>query len=63
MNDIVLKATARSWVGLAVLVLPLLLITIDGTVLVLAAIWALVTLRGVAANQDLAAEHEHELMH
>ncbi|MFL1376711.1 MFS transporter [Nocardiopsis protaetiae] len=30
------KATAKSWLGLAVLVLPLLLITIDGTVLVLA---------------------------
>lgn len=29
------KATARTWFGLAVLVLPLLLITIDGTVLVL----------------------------
>lgn len=29
------KATARSWIGLAVLVLPLLLITIDGTVLIL----------------------------
>lgn len=29
------KATAKSWVGLAVLVLPLLLITIDGTVLIL----------------------------
>ncbi|WP_017581301.1 MFS transporter [Nocardiopsis valliformis] len=30
------KATARSWIGLAVLVLPLLLITIDGTVLIMA---------------------------
>lgn len=29
------RATARSWAGLAVLVLPLLLITIDGTVLIL----------------------------
>jgi hypothetical protein len=29
------KATAKSWAGLAVLVLPLLLITIDGTVLIL----------------------------
>ena len=29
------RATAKSWVGLAVLVLPLLLITIDGTVLIL----------------------------
>jgi DHA2 family multidrug resistance protein-like MFS transporter len=29
------KATARTWLGLAVLVLPLLLITIDGTVLIL----------------------------
>lgn len=29
------RATARTWLGLAVLVLPLLLITIDGTVLVL----------------------------
>ncbi|GAB2604167.1 MFS transporter [Pseudactinotalea suaedae] len=29
------KATARSWIGLGVLVLPLLLITIDGTVLIL----------------------------
>lgn len=29
------KATARTWFGLAVLVLPLLLITIDGTVLIL----------------------------
>ena len=28
---------------------------------VLAAIWALATLRGAAANTDLAAEHEHEL--
>jgi len=32
-------------------------------VMVLTAIWALVTLRGAAANQDLAAEHEHELVH
>ncbi|MGO1539192.1 MAG: MFS transporter [Leucobacter sp.] len=29
------KATGRAWLGLAVLVLPLLLITIDGTVLIL----------------------------
>jgi DHA2 family multidrug resistance protein-like MFS transporter len=29
------QATAKSWVGLAVLVLPVLLITIDGTVLIL----------------------------
>jgi MFS transporter, DHA2 family, multidrug resistance protein len=35
MNDTAPKATAKSWIGLAVLVLPLLLITIDGTVLVL----------------------------
>jgi DHA2 family multidrug resistance protein-like MFS transporter len=35
MNAVAPKATARSWIGLAVLVLPLLLITIDGTVLVL----------------------------
>lgn len=32
-----------------------------GGVMVLAAIWALVTLRGASANQDLAAEHEHEV--
>ncbi|WP_181007985.1 MULTISPECIES: MFS transporter [unclassified Streptomyces] len=30
------KATAKTWTGLAVLVLPLLLITIDGTVLIMA---------------------------
>lgn len=30
------KATARTWIGLAVLVLPLLLITIDSTVLIMA---------------------------
>ncbi|GAB2479774.1 MFS transporter [Promicromonospora xylanilytica] len=40
-------------------------ITITGAagagVMVLAAIWALVMLRGAAANKDLAAEHEHEL--
>src|SRR5690554_1255558 len=35
MTDIIQKAPAKSWAGLAVLVLPLLLITIDGTVLVL----------------------------
>ncbi|GAB3839170.1 MFS transporter [Kribbella italica] len=35
MNDTAPKATAASWIGLAVLVLPLLLITIDGTVLIL----------------------------
>lgn len=35
MNDAPPMATARSWIGLAVLVLPLLLITIDGTVLIL----------------------------
>ena len=35
MNDAAPKAAARSWIGLAVLVLPLLLITIDGTVLIL----------------------------
>ncbi|MFF5219357.1 MFS transporter [Micromonospora sp. NPDC000442] len=35
MNDAAPKATARSWIGLAVLVLPLLLIAIDGTVLIL----------------------------
>lgn len=35
MSDAPPKATARSWVGLAVLALPLLLVTIDGTVLVL----------------------------
>lgn len=35
MNTAPPKATARTWLGLAVLVLPLLLITIDGTVLVL----------------------------
>ncbi|MDG4797602.1 MFS transporter [Micromonospora sp. WMMD1082] len=42
-------------------------ITVTGAagagVMVLAAIWALVTLRGAAANNDLAAEHEHELRH
>jgi MFS transporter, DHA2 family, multidrug resistance protein len=31
--------------------------------MVLTAIWALVTLRGAAANEDLAAEHERELVH
>ncbi|RII18361.1 Antiseptic resistance protein [Streptomyces sp. YIM 130001] len=36
MPDTPPKATAKSWIGLAVLVLPLLLITIDGTVLVMA---------------------------
>lgn len=35
MNDAPPRATARTWLGLAVLVLPLLLITIDGTVLIL----------------------------
>ncbi|GIJ76646.1 MFS transporter, DHA2 family, multidrug resistance protein [Micromonospora phaseoli] len=35
MLDAPPKATARTWIGLAVLVLPLLLITIDGTVLIL----------------------------
>ncbi|MET7950124.1 MFS transporter [Micromonospora sp. NPDC005324] len=35
MKDAPPKATARTWLGLAVLVLPLLLITIDGTVLIL----------------------------
>lgn len=35
MNQAPPRATARSWIGLAVLVLPLLLITIDGTVLIL----------------------------
>lgn len=35
MNTAAPKATARTWLGLAVLVLPLLLITIDGTVLIL----------------------------
>jgi len=35
VDDAPPKATAKSWVGLAVLVLPLLLITIDGTVLIL----------------------------
>src|SRR5690554_1984542 len=35
MTGTIPKATARSWAGLAVLALPLLLITIDGTVLVL----------------------------
>lgn len=35
MNTASPKATARTWFGLAVLVLPLLLITIDGTVLIL----------------------------
>lgn len=35
MNDSPPTATTRSWIGLAVLVLPLLLITIDGTVLIL----------------------------
>lgn len=34
-KDAAPRATARSWAGLAVLVLPLLLITIDGTVLIL----------------------------
>lgn len=36
MNDAPSRATAKSWIGLAVLVLPLLLITIDGTVLIMA---------------------------
>lgn len=35
MNQATPRATSRSWIGLAVLVLPLLLITIDGTVLIL----------------------------
>ncbi|MFI7024229.1 MFS transporter [Micromonospora sp. NPDC049900] len=35
MIDAPPKATTRTWLGLAVLVLPLLLITIDGTVLIL----------------------------
>jgi DHA2 family multidrug resistance protein-like MFS transporter len=35
VNTAPAKATARTWLGLAVLVLPLLLITIDGTVLIL----------------------------
>ncbi|QAY73432.1 MFS transporter [Agromyces protaetiae] len=35
MTDTVQQATSKSWAGLAVLVLPLLLITIDGTVLIL----------------------------
>ncbi|WP_318196276.1 hypothetical protein [Streptomyces sp. MCL20-2] len=30
-------------------------------VMVVAASWALVTLRGVSANLDLAEEHEHQL--
>ncbi|QOC92278.1 hypothetical protein [Micromonospora craniellae] len=38
-------------------------ITVTGitgaVIMVVAAIWALVTLRGAAANEDLAAEHEH----
>lgn len=36
MNQITQRATARTWVGLAVLVLPMLLIAIDGMVLVFA---------------------------
>lgn len=37
---------------------------IAGTgIMVLTAIWALFTLRGAAANQDLAADHERELVH
>ena len=32
-------------------------------VMVLAAVWALVTLRGASANADLAAEHEQEVEH
>lgn len=36
MNSAPPRATAKSWIGLAVLVLPLLLITIDGTVLIMA---------------------------
>ncbi|WP_418062847.1 MFS transporter [Pimelobacter simplex] len=36
MNEHVQRATARTWVGLAVLVLPMLLIAIDGMVLVFA---------------------------
>lgn len=32
-------------------------------VMILAAIWALVTLRGAAAHADLAQEHEHEPVH
>lgn len=35
MNNAPPRATVRTWLGLAVLVLPLLLITIDGTVLIL----------------------------
>ncbi|GGA54547.1 MFS transporter [Pseudoclavibacter endophyticus] len=35
MTGTIPKATTKSWAGLAVLVLPLLLITIDGTVLIL----------------------------
>lgn len=31
-------------------------------IMVLTAVWALTTLRGAAANKDLAAEHEHELL-
>lgn len=36
MNDALHRATARTWVGLAVLVLPMLLIAIDGVVLIFA---------------------------
>ncbi|GIJ28781.1 MFS transporter [Micromonospora qiuiae] len=36
MNDTAPRATARTWVGLAVLVLPMLLIAIDGMVLIFA---------------------------
>ncbi|MFD2469975.1 MFS transporter [Amycolatopsis silviterrae] len=36
MNETAPRATARTWVGLAVLVLPMLLIAIDGVVLVFA---------------------------
>ncbi|MER7805455.1 MFS transporter [Streptomyces parvulus] len=36
MKPVPPKATAKNWIGLAVLVLPLLLITIDGTVLIMA---------------------------
>ncbi|WP_152190228.1 MFS transporter [Georgenia satyanarayanai] len=42
-------------------------ITVTGiagaALMVLTAIWTLVTLRGAAANADLAAEHERELVH
>lgn len=42
-------------------------ITVTGiagaAVMALTAVWALITLRGASAHEDLAAEHEQELVH